>query len=183
MNYIKIINALKNKGIIFEKGLSKQEFNMIENFYGVNFPPDLKEFLSLALPISNKFINWRDMSEDNIKKIQDKLEWPLEGIIFDIENNNFWYKNWGNKPDNFEEAIDICKKEMKKVPKLIPICSHRYIPSEPNESGNPIFSIYQTDIIYYGEDLLSYLQLEFNMKKYEDIDFDLIKEIKFWVDL
>lgn len=68
MNYTKIINALKDKGVIFEQGLSEQELNILENFYGVNFLPDLKEFLKLALPISNGFINWRDMSLDNIKK-------------------------------------------------------------------------------------------------------------------
>jgi hypothetical protein len=45
---------------------------------------------------------------------------------------------------------------------LIPICSHRYIPAAPHEAGNPVFSVHQTDIIYYGADLMDYLQNEFN---------------------
>jgi hypothetical protein len=183
MSYTSIIDLLKIKGIIFEDGLDLQEVNNIENIYEIKFPPDLKEFLSIALPVSNNFINWRDTSEENIKKISNRLNWPVEGMIFDIENNNFWYSAWGNKPNDLEEAIKICKNEMKKVPRLIPICSHRYIPSEPNEAGNPIFSVYQTDIIYYGEDLISYLQLEFDMKRYEDMDFESIKKIRFWIDL
>lgn len=183
MDVVSIIETLKGKGILFEKGLSLQEINKIEGLYEINFPPDLKEFLCIALPVSNKFINWRDMSEGNIRSIKDKLSWPLEGMIFDIENNEFWYSGWGSKPNDLEEAIEICKNEFKKIPKLIPIYSHRYIPSEPQEVGNPIFSVYQTDIIYYGEDLLAYLQIEFDIKKYEDMDFESIKDIRFWSDL
>ncbi len=183
MSFIKIINLLKSKGVLFDKGLDEEEIKTIENLYKITFPPDLKEFLSTALPISNEFINWRDISKNNVKNIKNRLNWPLEGMIFDIENNNFWYEGWGKKPDNLEEAIKVCEDEMKKVPKLIPICSHRYISSEPHEVDNPVFSVYQTDIIYYGENLLSYLQLEFDMKKYEDMNFDSIKEIKFWDDL
>lgn len=143
----------------------------------------MKDFLSSALPLSNNFVNWRDTSKENIESIYARIDWPLEGMLFDIEHNVFWYDSWGEKPDNLEEAFNICKEEFKKVPKLIPICSHRYIPSEPNEAGNPIFSVYQTDIIYYGENLASYLEIEFGFKKYEQMDVSSIKDIRFWVDL
>lgn len=183
MNLKKVIDALKEKGVLFEKGLNLQEISRVEKLYNINFPTDLKEFLATALPISNKFVNWRDMSEDNIRSIKDRLNWPLEGMIFDIENNGFWYSGWGVKPNDLKIAIKICKNEMEKVPKLIPIYSHRYISSEPHEIGNPVISVYQTDIIYYGEDLLSYLQIEFNIKRYEDMNFDSIKYVRFWSEL
>jgi len=38
----------------------------------------------------------------------------------------------------------------------IPVYSHRYLPSEPKATGNPVLSVHQTDIIYYGNDLASY---------------------------
>ena len=183
MEIRKAIDTLKKKGISFEDGLSVQEINSIESLYDIKFPPDLKEFLSIALPVSDNFVNWRDMSEGNIRSIKERLIWPLEGMIFDIVNNEFWYSGWGIKPNDLKEAIKICKHEMEKTPKLIPIYSHRYIPSEPQEAANPIFSIYQTDIIYYGEDLLSYLQIEFNMKNYRDMNFDSIKHVRFWSEL
>ncbi len=44
---------------------------------------------------------------------------------------------------------------------MIPVFSHRYLPDDPNEAGNPVFSVYQTDIIYYGADLLDYFENEF----------------------
>jgi hypothetical protein len=174
---------LKNKGITFQKGLSEQEIIEIERVYNISFPSDLRMFLMTALPISNNFVNWRDISEENVKAIKGRLNWPLEGMIFDIEYNNFWYGEWGERPGNLSDAIEICRQELSTVPKLIPICSHRYIPSEPNEEGNPVLSVHQTDIIYYGENLVSYLEIEFGIKKYEHMDFNSIKKIRFWSNL
>lgn len=45
---------------------------------------------------------------------------------------------------------------LKAAPRLIPICSHRYIPEEPHDAGNPVFSVMQSDVIYYGADLANY---------------------------
>lgn len=85
------------------------------------------------------------------------------------------------KAKKIEDAIEICKYEIKNVPKLIPIFSHRYIPSQPHEACNPIFSVYQTDIVYYGENLTSYLKLEFKIEGYREVDSRAaIKEIRFW---
>ena len=178
-----IVDILKEKGVIFEEGLNVQEIDAIQRLYQIKFPPDLKELLMRALPVSDKFVNWRDLSQENINTINEKLNWPIDGIIYDIENNEFWYSSWGHRPDNLLEATMICRVEMEKVPRLIPIYAHRYLPSEPEEIGNPIFSINQTDIIYYGEDLLSYLLIEFKIKEVEDMNYKSIKKIRFWSDL
>lgn len=183
MKFETLIEILKEKGIAFEKGLDLQEYGKIEALYGIKFPPDLKEFLTIGLPVSKGFVNWRDMSEANIESIRERLNWPLDGVIFDVENNVFWYSKWGCKPKKIEDAIEICKYEIKKVPKLIPIFSHRYIPSQPHESCNPVFSVYQTDIIYYGENLTDYLKREFNVADYRDVDSKAIKEIRFWSEI
>ncbi|WP_440948164.1 hypothetical protein ACSAZL_08015 [Methanosarcina sp. T3] len=183
MCYTEIIKKLSSQGVSFSKGLDEQEFNNIEQFYDIRFPPDLKDFLRTALPVSKGFYNWRNFSEDNVNSIKKMLSWPLEGMIFDIEHNNFWYEGWGLKPNNQLEAIALCRKEMEKVPKLIPIFMHRYISSEPEEKGNPVFSVYQTDNIYYGEDLLTYLKIEFSMKRHEEIDYTKVKHIRFWSEI
>jgi hypothetical protein len=47
------------------------------------------------------------------------------------------------------------------VPRLVPVFSHRYLPAEPHLSGNPVLSVYQTDIIYYGSNLKRYIAHEF----------------------
>lgn len=103
--------------------------------------------------------------------------------MFDVEHNNFWLKEWGAKSDAIEVAKKKCTVQYRRAPKLIPLYSHRYIPEVPFEIENPILSVYQTDIIYYGENLNSYFMVEFDFKKYDDIDFDSIKRIPFWSDI
>lgn len=66
----------------------------------------------------------------------------------------------------------------------LPIYAHRFIPNSPNELGNPVFSIYQTDIIYYGIDLIDYFSNEFDIevpKSY--ITVEQPKVIPFWSEL
>lgn len=110
------------------------------------------------------------------------LEWPYNGICFDVENNQFWMREWGEKPDNLEEALYIAKRYVFRAPILIPIFSHRYIPSEPEMAGNPVYSVYQTDIIFYGYDIPSYLNNEFNVPL-PGWQQKSPKYIRFWGDL
>ncbi|MCR8843327.1 SMI1/KNR4 family protein [Paenibacillus sp. SC116] len=177
------ISRLKGHGIKFEAGLTSEEIIRIEDIYKIIFPVDLREMLHNALPVGERFPNWRDFSEHNTNRILEMLNWPLEGMLFDVEHNEFWFDLWGSKPIEIEKAKELCIEEYKKVPKLIPIYSHRYISSHPNEEGNPIFSVYQTDIIYYGENLDEYFKVEFNDKEHKDINYSKIKKIEFWSDI
>ena len=43
-----------------------------------------------------------------------------------------------------------------QAPRLIPLISHRYLPETANETGNPVFSVYQSDVIHYGTDVADY---------------------------
>lgn len=181
-----LINLLKDKGVKFEHGLTDNEIDQIEQKFHIQFPPDLRLFLQTQLPVSNKFVNWRLAlkSPDESNHIKARLAWVLDGMLFDVKNKNFWWHEWGEKPDNLSEHFDIAKRHFKKYPKMIPIYSHRYIPSSPNQSGNPVFSIYQTDIIYYGNDLASYLAHEFGFKLPKALNTpDEPKRIVFWSDL
>jgi hypothetical protein len=155
-----VVDALRREGVRFGKGLSTDEIQEIESKYDFQFPADLKFFLQTALPISDKFPNWRD---DPYEQIRERLDWPLEGMCFDIEHGSFWPQEWGPKPLNLGDAFAVARRAVKKAPNLIPIYSHRYMPDRPNASGNPVFSVHQTDIIYYGHDLLSYFKNEFKI--------------------
>ncbi len=154
MNYSEALAILAKAGVRIDVGLIPAEVVRIEHKFNFQFPPDLREFLSVGLPVSNDFVDWRHADE---KSIQSRLDWPFEGMCFDIENNVFWLDEWGRKPAEHLASIEIARQACLQAPKLIPICSHRYISESPNEPGNPVFSIYQTDIIYYGADLLDYL--------------------------
>src|SRR5262249_17955195 len=71
--------------------------------------------------------------------------------------------------------------------KLIPLISHRYLPEEPHEAGNPVFSVYQSDVIYYGTDLIDYFEREFTGRDYrprlDQLRLNQMKHIRFWSDL
>lgn len=181
-----IIQILISKDVKFESGLTDDETLKIELAFDVKFPPDYKLFLQTALPISENFVNWRQglHSKAISDKIFSTLAWPLDGLLFDIESNNFWVDTWGNMPNSYDEKVLIAKQHYTSYPRLIPIYSHRYIPSQPDENGNPIFSVYQMDIIYYGYDLATYLAKEFNFALPNNFTFpeEPIRKIEFWSD-
>jgi hypothetical protein len=171
--------TLEQAGIVFAAGLTKAELSNIEETYGFHFPPDLAEFLSLGLPVSDHFVDWRSHSPERIRR---RLSWPYEGICFDIEHDNFWLEKWGERPTTLAAAFERAKQAVDQAPKLIPIFSHRYIPDRPLEAENPVFSVYQTDIIYYGTNLSDYFENEFQ-DVFGRTGHDLrgtIKEIEFW---
>src|SRR5207245_1362409 len=53
---------------------------------------------------------------------------------------------------------------------LIPVCSQRYLPDDPPLAGNPVFSIYQTDIIIYGRNLWDYFRHEFDKEAWLQVN-------------
>lgn len=181
-NYNKLIKELEKKGLEFAEGLTNEEIIYIENLYNITFPKELKDFLKIKLPISNGFYNWRDYTEKNKENINKAINMPLEGLLFDIEYNNFWVETW-EKID--EEKIDIKKQEFlkkyQKAPKLIPIYKHRYMP-DINKGNIPILSVVQSDIIVYGKNLRDYLEREFILSsKLEDIENNY--DIEFWSEV
>jgi hypothetical protein len=159
------IEQLKAKKVIFEQGLSPSEIDLVEAKFGICFPPDLKLFLQTALPISKSFVNWRAGLHfaNEEKEIISRIQWPWDGLLFDLENSGFWHPAWGEVPKTMECKIEIAKKHFHSYPKLVPIYSHRYIPCRPNEVDNPIFSVYQMDVIYYGNNLADYFSREFHL--------------------
>ncbi|HTC92337.1 MAG TPA: hypothetical protein VK699_02660 [Terriglobales bacterium] len=180
-------NVLEKAGVSFTPALTAREIQNIEEEYSFRFPPDLRDFLMFALPVSNGFINWRHTEKE---RIRDRLGWPLEGMCFDIENNVFWRAEWGERPASLNVAFNIAREAVKNAPTLIPIASHRYIPDRPNEPGNPVFSVHQTDIIYYGTDLFDYFENEFSYyfrgpgQYFRGVRHGCeIKHIEFWSNL
>jgi hypothetical protein len=74
-------SVLERAGVIFAPGMIIDEIRAIEGAYQFRFPPDLRDFLMFALPVSNGFLNWRDASP---AEVQRSLTWPYEGMCTDI---------------------------------------------------------------------------------------------------
>ncbi|WP_437876282.1 SMI1/KNR4 family protein [Sorangium sp. So ce513] len=171
---------LADAGVTVARGLTDDELDRAESVIGARFPPDLRSFLSEGLPVGERFPDWREPGSPEIRR---RLDWPFEGIAFDIEHNAFWWDAWGARPPELPEALRVARAMLAAAPRLIPIAGHRYIPAEPALAGNPIFSVYQTDIIFYGVDLPTYLRCEFRLLPYADAIRGDMRRIRFWSEL
>lgn len=172
-----LLAAWRRLPATWQRGLSADEIIAIEKRFDFRFPPDLRRALEDRLPLGDSFPNWRK-PETVVKQV----EWPWEGIRFDIEYNNFWLPAWGSKPTRLDDALSVARRHFDQAPRLVPVDGHRYIPSQPHESGNPIFSVHQTDIIHYGSNIQDWVGREFE-RGGEVRDLSACRHIPFWTDI
>ena len=164
------------QGTCWLNGLNEQEITAIEQRYHLRFPPDYRLFLKTLhsvdrlqvgakykgghemFPITKpSFYNWQTDTE----AIQDAYEWLVSGLFFDVQHNDLWPQSWGTKPATAEAQETRVRELVDAAPKLVPVFAHRYLLAEPCEAGNPILSIWQSDIIIYDTNLYDYFLDEF----------------------
>ncbi|MET7285174.1 hypothetical protein [Streptomyces sp. NPDC005573] len=153
----------------FEPGLTDAEFERIEREFGFEFADDHRAFLAAGLPVnvppeegqtwSKPWPEWRGGDLDSLR---DQLAWPVQGVLLDVEHGSFWYEGWGERPADRAAALDAARRHLLDVPVLVPVYAHRYLPAGRGSSGHPVLSMWQTDIIYYGLDLVDYMHREFD---------------------
>jgi len=173
------VGIMERGGVGFVDGLSDAQILAAEQQHGIRFPPDLRSFLSYRLPIGEGFPDWRRPSSTSIA---NQFSSPLDGILFDITKNGFWYHGWGSRPESEQQAVEIAKERIQTAPVLIPVFRHRYMPDRPRLPGNPVFSVHQTDVIYYGFNLMSYLSREFGVEG-SPTPPEAPRGIEFWSEL
>ena len=157
-------------------GLSDEEIASIERKWNIRFPPDYRLFLHLLhavgqekpgtgrsrkrlVPVRKSKIvyNWLLDTKD----LRRMFAWPFDGLAFDLEYDDLWLPDWGERPPTASARRKRLREAISSAPKLIPITGHRYLLAEPLRAGNPVLSVYQADIIIYGADLRRYLLVEF----------------------
>ncbi len=179
--YENSFNLLKIKGVEFEKGLTLDELKQIEMIYQIKFPNSLREFLMISLPVSKGFYKWRDIQDDNVRFIKKVINKPLSDI-HDMVGEVCWCDDWGKEPKDEKTISEEVIARLKEAPKLVPIYAHRYIPMVLDENP-PVISIHDIDIIYYGENLEDYFNIEFGKKTQDAIQFQNITPVPFWSDI
>ena len=168
------MDSLRQRGVAFDSGLTDGEVARAEVRFGFRFPPDLRTFLQIALPRGEHFPDWCRGDEAGLR---EWLGLPLRGILFDVRHG-FWMDEWGPRPATWAEAERVVTGLVASAPTLVPVCQHRMMPCEPHEAGNPVFSVHQADIIYYGFDLEDYLRHEWNLP--DRRPWQPPKAIRFW---
>ncbi|MFF3364498.1 hypothetical protein [Streptomyces misionensis] len=175
----------------FESGLTDVEFARIEQEYGFEFADDHRAFLATGLPVnvppeegqtwSRPWPEWRGGDLDSLRR---QLDWPVEGVLLDVEHNGFWYEGWGERPADETAALDTARRHLAEVPVLVPVYAHRYLRAGRGSFGHPVLSMWQTDVIYYGLDLVDYMHQEFDEARGEAGEsWNPRATVPFWRDL
>jgi len=152
-----VIDHLKKCEVPIAEGLSEEECEKIEATYGFTFPPDLKGILQEGVPVGAGFPNWRT---GNVQHIRMRLNLPVLGLLHEVANSKFWWKAWGPRPVDIEQSIRTARNALRKYPLLVPMYGHCYIASAPSLAGNPVFFVYQKNIIYCGYDVADFFERE-----------------------
>jgi hypothetical protein len=141
------------------EGMSDRELDRIEEELEFRFAPEHRTLLGEGLPVGGR--RWPDWRNEDRESLAERLAGPVDGVLFDVQNNAFWHPGWGSRPESSGDATDKARSHLADVPVMVPIFSHRYLLADPDRTGTPVLSMHQTDIIYYGTDLIDYPYREF----------------------
>lgn len=171
------VALLREARIPLGPGLTHSDLTQIERKYRITFCSDHAGLLSAVTPMGPGWVDWLG----DPATIVEWLDWPLSGVLFDVEHGEFWFEEWGKRPYRTVAAVRTARQRMKSVPKLVPLCGHRYLPAGPSPEGSPVLSVHQTDVIYYGSNLAHYIALEFLGRR--ELDPPITVRVDFWSDL
>ena len=161
--------------LTWTSGYTAAELERAQARFRLTLPSDLIELLR-----DRRLVGGPDWNNEEM--VRPLLAWPFEGLLFDVEENGLWWTEWGDRPDTAEERAEVLRDVLGRAPRLIPIFSHRYLPATPSHAGNPVLSVYQSDVIHYGADLDDYIDREENGWECRPWPEDL-REIGFWSEL
>lgn len=179
-----------------DAGLTDAEFARIEETYGFRFADDHRAFLAAGLPVNTwpeprepgvSYAHpepWPDWRNGDHAALREFLDWPVSGVLFDVEHNRFWHDSWGPRPGDPKYAVEFARRMLAEVPRMVPVYGHRYLPAGRGTFGHPVLSMWQTDIIYYGLDLADYIDHEFGRTRFEEGtgEWEPRATIEFWRD-
>ena len=174
------VRRLRLAGVGFEPGLSTEEVDRVQDRLGFQFGPEHLAFLQTGLPTGEPaWPNWREESLDGLR---GRLDWPVDGAIFDVNQSDFWPASWGARPSEEGERTEVARHHLALVPRLVPLFGHRYLTTDPAYQPSPVFSVYQTDVIYYGATILDWVENEFEGKRTIE-PWPPIIDVPFWGEL
>lgn len=142
-------------GTRWNPGLSADEIRAYERALDVRFPESLRCMLSVK--------NGTDTPTLNIYGSSGMP--PCEGAgVYAYPRDLALVREYVDvvRPDRAEVAEVLEEQEFTLPPDagLVPLYGHRYLVCGADPLDGPVLSIYGTDAIVYGADLLTYMQFE-----------------------
>lgn len=126
-------------------GLDEAELDRAEQVFGISMPPLWRAVLARGHPVPRldtrrAYPDWRLGDELATRALVRR---PMDGVLFDVEQNGFWWHDWGPAPESVNERLALARRQLARVPRLTPLMGHWYVGSEDD---SPVFSIVQTDL-------------------------------------
>jgi hypothetical protein len=159
-------------------GLSDEEIAHIESTFGFTFADDHRDFLTAALPVGQAWPDWRS---EGRRSLQKRMQLPVDGILFAVEWGHFWVDGWGPRPARMKDALRSARYQLARVPPLVPVYSHHYLPAARGAIGQPVLSVIRTDVVAVGADLADYVENEFGTGGARDPSASV--SVEFWSEL
>ncbi len=182
--------------------LTEAEIQAAEQRFGLVFPPDYRLFLerlhtpdpemvgatfaggyTLVPTTGRLFHDWTG----DPALIAERIAWPIEGLLWSIEQDDGWFIAWGDRPRTKAQREAKVRGMAAAGAQLVPICGHRYLAGPPDRAGNPVLSIYGADTIIYGANLRSFLPLELGLKSRASAEDNSaiarVESIPFWQEV
>ncbi|MEV6929104.1 hypothetical protein AB0M46_32075 [Dactylosporangium sp. NPDC051485] len=159
-------DALSRIGTELAPGLNNRELAAVEDAAGTTLPTELRLMLTLALPVGPSA--WRNWRTDPAALLDTWREYVTEGLVVDARYS-FWDDDqWGPRPATVAEREQLVRHKAAQLPRLFPMFGHRALVIDPlpgldSADGNPVFSVHQTDVICYGNDLADWCHTEFGL--------------------
>ena len=118
--------------------------------------------LIMGVPDAEPWFRWED---DVAGQWAQWNTWLVDGLLFDVEHNGFWLPDWGAQPAELADKQAITRERFAQAPTIFPLFGHRAMPlmtapSATSNMGNPVFSVWGTDVIIYGNDLADWMHRE-----------------------
>jgi hypothetical protein len=154
-----VVERLEDAGVRLDRGLTDADVKRIEKKYAFTFGPDQRALLRAALPLGDAWLNWRHATPANIR---ERLARPVDGVVSDVLDRDFWPSSWGPRPDQANAAERVARERLALVPTLVPLYGESYLPAVPVPAGAPVFSVSGSSIGLAAADLLAYIVAEFS---------------------
>ncbi|GAA1030355.1 hypothetical protein GCM10009557_22000 [Virgisporangium ochraceum] len=177
-----------------DPGLTDAELHRVEEEFGIRFADDHRAFLSAGLPVNTwprrrepGVIHthpepWPDWRHGDRDALRDLLDWPVQGVLTDVRAGVYWHDGWGPRPTDAATASATAERMLTRLPPMVPVYGHRFLPGGHGTFAHPVLSIWGTDVIYYGLDLADYIDREFGRTRGDDA-WEPRATAEFWRDL
>lgn len=170
------------RGYVWGKGYTQDQLDDVQAKWDLRFPPDLLGLLRDRRLVSLHGRPTVDWVRDEDTVIRGWLDWPFEGFRHDVESGGLWWPEWGARPETAGDRHARLQAVFAAAPTLIPVFAHRFLPSDPCEAGNSVFSVWQSDVIVCGADLADYLEREASARPERRPWPERIRRVPFWTE-